>query len=89
MKDEVQGFEEALRELEDIVESLEEDDLQLAEALLLFERGVERLRFATGQLDAAHGRVEELVRGLSGDLEVVALEAEAEENDRPGAQTDD
>ena len=68
------GFEETLRELEGIVESLESQELELDEALQLFERGVERLRTAASRLDAAHGRVEELIRGVDGRTGVVDLD---------------
>ncbi len=71
-------FEEALAELEAIADSLERDDLDLDEALALFERGVNRLRAAGRRLDAAHGRVEELIRGAADALETRPLEAEGE-----------
>jgi exodeoxyribonuclease VII small subunit len=78
MSDREEGFERALAELESIVDSLESDGLELDEALQLFETGVERLRVAARLLDAAHGRVEELVENLAGELEVDVL-GEAEE----------
>jgi len=67
-------FERALAELEEIADSLERDDLDLDQALALFERGVERLRVAGGLLDAAHGRVEELVEDADGALVVRSLD---------------
>ena len=50
-------FERTLEELESIADSLERDDLDLDQALRLFERGIERLRAAGRLLDSAHGRV--------------------------------
>jgi exodeoxyribonuclease VII small subunit len=63
-------FERTLEELESIADSLERDDLDLDQALRLFERGIERLRAAGRLLDSAHGRVEELVQGTSESLEI-------------------
>lgn len=55
-------FEEALRELEQIVERLEQGDAGLDEAIKLWERGEELYRLCVGKLDAAQGRIEELAR---------------------------
>jgi exodeoxyribonuclease VII small subunit len=54
------NFEEAERELEQIVERLERGDTGLDEALRLWARGEELYRFCTEKLAAAEGRVEEL-----------------------------
>ena len=69
-----EDFETLLQELEGIVESLESEELELDAALRLFERGVERLRLAAERLDAAHGRVEELIQGDEGQTLVVDLD---------------
>jgi exodeoxyribonuclease VII small subunit len=53
-------FEDALRELESIVERLERGQTGLDEALQLWERGEELHRICLARLDAAQGRVEEL-----------------------------
>jgi exodeoxyribonuclease VII small subunit len=55
-------FEEAQRELEDVVRRLESGEAPLDEALKLWERGEELYRFCREQLDAAHGKIEELAR---------------------------
>lgn len=64
-------FESALDELERVVERLDRDELELDEALELFERGVAQLRTASRLLDEARGRVEEVVEEASGELEAV------------------
>ena len=56
------SFEEAQRELEQIVERLERVDTGLDEAIKLWERGEELYKQCLGQLDAAQGKIEELVR---------------------------
>lgn len=53
-------FEEAQRELEQIVQRLERGDAPLDEALELWQRGEELYRFCKGRLDAAEGTIEEL-----------------------------
>lgn len=56
------SFEEAVRELESIVERLERGQTGLDEAIALWERGEELHRRCVARLDAAHGRIEELAR---------------------------
>ena len=55
-------FEQAQRELEQIVEQLERGQAPLDEALQLWERGEELYRFCATRLDAAQGKIEELAR---------------------------
>ena len=55
-------FEEAEKELLQIVEKLERGDAGLDEALRLWQRGEELYRFCAEQLDAAEGKIEELAR---------------------------
>lgn len=55
-------FEEAQRELETIVERLERGQAGLDEAIALWERGEELLRFCLGRLEAAEGKIEQLAR---------------------------
>ena len=56
------SFEEALVQLEGIVDRLEDGELELEQALLAFEDGVRLSRQCAAQLDAAEQRVEVLVR---------------------------
>jgi exodeoxyribonuclease VII small subunit len=55
-------FEDALSELESIVERLERGQTSLDESLQLWERGEALHRVCLERLDAAQGRVEELAR---------------------------
>ena len=54
------GFEEAQKELEQIVERLEHGRAPLDEALALWERGEQLYRVCRERLDSAQGRIEEL-----------------------------
>jgi exodeoxyribonuclease VII small subunit len=53
-------FEQAQRELEEIVHRLESGEAPLDEALLLWQRGEELYRFCRERLDSAEGKIEEL-----------------------------
>jgi exodeoxyribonuclease VII small subunit len=55
-------FEEAQKELEQIVERLERGDVGLDELTKLWERGEELYRLCAQQLSGAQGRIEELAR---------------------------
>jgi len=55
-------FEQALAELESLVERLESGDLPLDEALHTFERGVALTRHCQGALKAAQQKVEILLK---------------------------
>jgi exodeoxyribonuclease VII small subunit len=57
-----QTFEDAQRELEQIVERLEHGEAGLDEAITLWERGEELYKLCVGRLDAAQGKIEELAR---------------------------
>jgi exodeoxyribonuclease VII small subunit len=56
------SFEEAHRELEQIVERLESGKASLDEAIELWERGEDLYKLCAAKLDAAEGRIEELAR---------------------------
>lgn len=56
-------FEEALAELEKIVELLESEKLTLDESIKLFEQGMALSRFCEEILDRAQRRIEVLVAG--------------------------
>jgi exodeoxyribonuclease VII small subunit len=55
-------FEQAQRELEEIVERLERGQAPLDEAVALWERGEQLYAFCLAKLDVAQGKVEELAR---------------------------
>jgi len=78
-------FERTLEELETIADSLERDDLDLDQALQLFERGIDRLRVAGRMLDSTYGRVEELVQGTSESLEIRPVDLGLEDPVEPGS----
>ncbi len=54
------SFAEQLERIEEIVRRLETEELDLDEALRLFEDGVERLRAARERLTAAEAKVKQI-----------------------------
>jgi exodeoxyribonuclease VII small subunit len=59
-----------LARLETLVRRLEQDDVELDEALALFEEGVKHLRAARERLSAAEVRVQQVLEQADGDLEI-------------------
>ncbi len=73
-------FEDALRDLEGIVEKLETGDLSLEEALGAFEEGVSLVRYLEDTLVAVEKRVEVLTRDQSGEFQLQTVAEEDEED---------
>jgi exodeoxyribonuclease VII small subunit len=63
-------FEERVARLEQIASELE-GDVELSQALALFEEGVEHLRAAAAELGDAETRVQHLVEQADGTFDVV------------------
>jgi exodeoxyribonuclease VII small subunit len=60
MKD--KKFEDAMKELEDIVKRLESGDLSLEESLKIFEEGIALSRYCFRKLEEAEKRVSILIK---------------------------
>lgn len=73
-------FEQALTELESLVEKLESGDLSLDQSLQHFKRGVELTRHCQTVLDKAQQTVERLINP-DDESSAVAQEADAREAD--------
>jgi len=63
-------FEDALSKLEGIVEELERGELSLEESLAAFEEGIRLSRICSKQLDEAERKIEILVKGEDGQLQI-------------------
>ncbi len=63
-----QSFEESIRELEHIIDRLEDDDLTLENALSFFEKGINNIRVCDKHLKDARGKLKELLRGEDGEF---------------------
>ena len=70
MTPEQASFARQLERLEEIVRRLEAEDLDLDEALKLFEEGVDRLRQARERLTVAEAKVKQVLSEHAGKLRV-------------------
>ena len=81
----VQGLEQALKDLEQIVVNLEKGDLPLAEAIRQFERGVELTRRCQAVLKEAEQKVQVLSEGMLEDVDPLTLKKSGGENGGGGS----
>jgi exodeoxyribonuclease VII small subunit len=83
-KDKVEKkFEEALQELEKVVEQLESGDLSLEDSLAAFEDGVRLVKYCNQKLTEVEKRIELLVKNKEGKLQLKLLEEAAGEDQEP------
>jgi exodeoxyribonuclease VII small subunit len=67
-------FEERLARLEQIASALDAENVDLAQALALFEEGIEHLRNAAAELATAEATVQRLVERADGTFGVTDAE---------------
>ena len=84
------SFEEALDNLEKIVEELEEGNLSLEETLKKFEEGVKLSRLCEKKLKAAKKKVSSFTRDEDGNLKEVPFAGpeDSEKTEEKGADTE-
>ncbi|MBT3011498.1 MAG: exodeoxyribonuclease VII small subunit [Candidatus Thiodiazotropha sp. (ex Lucina aurantia)] len=70
-------FEEAMKELESLIEALEQGDLSLEASLQSFERGVALTRICQASLQEA----EQKIRILNGETQTSELESFTDDNE--------
>lgn len=61
MRKSEKGFEEAMKELEEIVETLEKGDLTLDESIKVFQRGIELSKFCSKRLNEVERKITMLI----------------------------
>ncbi len=61
-------FEQALAELEQVVQKLEKGELPLEESLRLYEEGIRLSRLCHARLEEAEGRIEVLLKDSRGEV---------------------
>jgi exodeoxyribonuclease VII small subunit len=74
--DKPEAFEKNLARLDAIVHELEDSDLSLDRALVLYEEGMKLSEFCHKQLEEAEGRIEILTKKAGGKLVAEPLETE-------------
>lgn len=85
-KTEDPSFEQALAELEQIVQRLEKGELPLEESLKLYEEGIRLSRLCHGKLEEAEGRIEVLLKDARGEP---VLDAQGRPKTRPLPEPED
>jgi exodeoxyribonuclease VII small subunit len=61
-------FEQAMKQLEQIVEALESGDLPLEKAISKFEEGIQLSKFCSNMLDETEKKITILTQGQEGDI---------------------
>ncbi|HOE97685.1 MAG TPA: exodeoxyribonuclease VII small subunit [Candidatus Sumerlaeota bacterium] len=69
------GFEQSLKQLEEIVRRLEEEEVPLETSLQLFADGQRLVRACEAQLKAAENQVRQLLENAAGEIEEQAFDA--------------
>ncbi|NIO08375.1 MAG: exodeoxyribonuclease VII small subunit, partial [Deltaproteobacteria bacterium] len=73
-------FEDAVEELERVVEQLESGDLSLEDSLAAFENGVRLVKFCNQKLTEVERKIELLVKDKDGKPQLKPLEDLAEDD---------
>lgn len=68
MKKSKVSFEEAIGELEQVVDKLEKGELSLDESLEVFQRGIELSRFCSKRLDEVERKITVLLEDENGQM---------------------
>ena len=76
-------FEQALQQLEQIVQKLEKGELPLEESLRLYEDGIRLSRLCHGKLEEAEGKIEMLMKDARGEP---VLDAQGQPRTKPLAR---
>ncbi len=79
-------FEQALLQLEQVVQKLEKGELPLEESLRLYEDGIHLSRLCHGKLEEAEGKIEMLMKDARGEP---LLDAQGKPRTKPLALPED
>ena len=83
------GFEEHLAQLETVVDRLERGDLTLDESVRLFEEGMKLSQACKAELEQAEGRIQVLVQGKGGAMQIAELETEEEDSEEAAVEEEE
>jgi exodeoxyribonuclease VII small subunit len=70
-------FEEALKKLDEIVDSLENEDLNLEDAVKKFEEGIKLSKFCEEKLDEAEEKILVLKKDINGSFKKESPDADS------------
>ena len=75
------SFEQAMKQLEQIVQDLESGDMPLEKAIKKFEEGIQLSKFCTAKLDESEKKITILMQDSSGNVSEMPF-ADHNENSR-------
>lgn len=75
-KSQKSSFEDSLKRLEKIVESLESGEISLDDAVDLYEEGIRLSKECSERLKATELRIKKLTKDINGQLELTELDEE-------------
>lgn len=73
------SFEEAMRQLEDILAMLESGELELEQSLRLFQSGMELSVYCQQLLKDAEGRIQQLTQKPDGEIFLLEIDVKESE----------
>ena len=82
-------FEERISALEAVVERLEKGELSLDDSVRLFEEGVQLSNACKAELDSAEGRIQVLVEGRGGRMQIAEMEVGEEDEEIEDEEDDE
>ena len=77
-KDQMPEYEQAVEQIEQIVEGIESGDIALEESLAQYERGMQLIAHCRTVLDRAAGKIEQLSVQADGELKADSQNAASE-----------
>jgi len=76
-------FEQAMKQLEQIVQDLESGDMPLEKAIKKFEEGIQISKYCTSKLDESEKRITILMKDAAGDVSEVPFGAHHRDHNEP------
>ena len=74
-------FEQAMKQLEQIVQDLESGDMPLEKAIKKFEEGIQLSKYCTSKLDESEKRSTILMKDAAGDVSEVPFATHQQDHD--------
>ena len=76
-------FEQAMNQLEKIVQELESGDMPLEKAINKFEEGIQLSKYCTSKLDESEKRITILMKDAAGDVSEVTFATHHQDRNEP------
>ena len=76
-------FEQAMKQLEQIVQDLESGDMPLEKAIKKFEEGIQISKYCTSKLDESEKRITILMKDAAGDVSEVPFATHHQGHNEP------